>query len=37
MAVTHEELRAELRRLLEDAWRATALKKVVRRYDSAQG
>ena len=28
---------AELRRLVEDAWRATAPKKVVQRYDSAQG
>lgn len=27
----------ELRRIVEDAWRSTAPKKVVRAYDSAQG
>ena len=27
----------ELRRVVEDAWRATAPKKTVRAYDSAQG
>ena len=27
---------AELRRLVEDAWRRTAPKKLVREYDSAQ-
>ena len=28
---------AELRRIVEDAWRRTAPKKVVREYDSTQG
>jgi hypothetical protein len=28
---------AELRRIVEDAWRATAPKKVIRAHDSAQG
>jgi hypothetical protein len=28
---------AELRRIVEDAWRRTAPKRVVRAYDSAQG
>ncbi len=28
---------AELRRIVEDAWRGTAPKRVVRAYDSAQG
>ena len=28
---------AELRRVVEDAWRRTAPKKVVKGYDSAQG
>ncbi len=27
----------ELRRIVEDAWRSTAPKRVVRAYDSAQG
>jgi hypothetical protein len=27
----------ELRRIVEDAWRSTAPKKLVREYDSAQG
>ena len=28
---------AELRRIVEDAWRSTAPKRTVRAYDSAQG
>ncbi len=28
---------AELRRIVEDAWRSTAPKRAVRAYDSAQG
>jgi hypothetical protein len=28
---------AELRRIIEDAWRRTAPKKLVREHDSAQG
>ena len=28
---------AELRRIVHDAWRSTAPKRVVRAYDSAQG
>ena len=37
VTVTLSKARAgELRRVVEDAWRATAPKKVVRAYDSAQ-